>query len=167
MSTSSNMKRSTKLLMVGFVLLLICWWWQAWNFSDRFVAGTYVAKNTPIGSCNLIELKSDHSFKQQLWMGDRVALPAVGTWSRFGEAGVAFSKSFLGSNPDEVAKDNVYGMFRQHVRISHTDRRSADQTDQIQEGFLSEDMHVVTNTNPTLTGAEILQATLVSASLNT
>ena len=96
--------------MVGFVLLLICWWWQAWNFSDRFVAGTYVAKNTPIGSCNLIELKSDHSFKQQLWMGDRVALPAVGTWSRFGEAGVAFSKSFLGSNPDEVAKDNVYGM---------------------------------------------------------
>ena len=55
-------------------------------------------------------LDGDHSFDQKVRMGDRTTIPATGTWRRFGQADVAFSKTFIGATPEAAAKDNVYGM---------------------------------------------------------
>ena len=104
------MKRSTNrnasILAIAF--LLACWWWESWDFNDPFVAGEYISETA--GACNVLTLNMDHSFDQQLWQGDRSATHSTGSWRRFGEAGIAFSTTFLGAAPDSIAKDNVYGM---------------------------------------------------------
>ena len=94
--------------ILAILFLLACWWWQSWNFNDPFVAGEYVSKSN--GICNNVRLNKDHTFAQELWHGDRSAQSAEGTWRRFGEGGIAFSKSFLGASPQAVTSDNVYGM---------------------------------------------------------
>jgi hypothetical protein len=97
-----------RLTLIALLLLAVCWWWEGWNFNDPFVAGEYVAKAT--GECNVLVLNHDHTFDQKLLRGGRAANTAVGKWYRFGEAGVAFSNSFIGAAPKTIAENNVYGM---------------------------------------------------------
>jgi hypothetical protein len=118
--------KSTKqrVAVICILLLAVGWWWQSWNFDDRFVAGEYVAENS--GECNGLVLNSDHSFSEEVWKDDRSTTPTTGNWRRFGQAGVALSKSFIGATPKAVANDNVYGMLDNHIRISYFDNRSAN-----------------------------------------
>lgn len=92
---------------------------MSWDFDDNFVAGEYVARTD--GRCDDLILRKDHSFVQEKWFGDRFSQHASGTWSRFGEGGVGFSSSFLGSSAEAVLKDNVYGMLDNTFGVSHTD----------------------------------------------
>jgi hypothetical protein len=102
--------RSPKRIAALIVVTLLCagWWWMSWDFSDKFVAGRYVAKAS--GERNVLVLRSDHSFTQEVWKGDRTTLNASGSWRRFGEAGIAFSTNFLGASPVAVNDNNVYAM---------------------------------------------------------
>jgi hypothetical protein len=104
------MRKTTKraAILICLLLLAVFWWWHSWNFEDRFVVGEYVAKTE--GECNVLELNSDHTFNQKVSKGDRLTVPAAGTWRRFGEAGVAFSNSFIGATPDAFTNNNVYAM---------------------------------------------------------
>ena len=105
MPKSTNRKRATVVLLVG--LFAIGWWWMGWDFSDWKVAGKYVSDSST--GHNSIRLKPDHSFEQEMTV-DGQTKHASGSWRRFGQAGVAFSNSFLGASPAAIADNNVYGM---------------------------------------------------------
>jgi hypothetical protein len=80
---------------------------MGWDFSDWKVAGKYVSNSS--NGRNSIQLKPDHTFEQE-WIANGQTKHASGSWRRFGEAGVAFSNSFLGASTAAAADNNVYGM---------------------------------------------------------
>ena len=92
------------------VLLAVCfvvWYVIASDYSDGAVSGIYhLAQN---GETSTLNLKSDHSFQQELTKQGRVER-ATGKWRRLGEGGVAFSKEFLVVSGQEPAADGTaYG----------------------------------------------------------
>ena len=94
-------------IALPLIVLALGWWWMSWDFEDTFVSGSYVERSA--GECNSLILNSDHSFRQEFSQGDLATIKATGKWSRFGEAGVAFSTTFLGASPEAITGNNVYG----------------------------------------------------------
>jgi hypothetical protein len=105
MSTSSSRTRKVAVLFIG--LFAIGWWWMGWDFSDWKVAGRYVSNSGDVH--NSLQLKPDHTFEQEMIVHGQTKY-ASGSWRRFGQAGVAFSNSFLGASPSAVTDNNLHGM---------------------------------------------------------
>jgi hypothetical protein len=83
---------------------------EAGNISARSIAGTYVFADNGVSS--VLVIKPDHTYKQQfVHQGD--AETVEGTWRLFGEAGIAFSKSFMRLPGQTINQDGVaYGQVK-------------------------------------------------------
>jgi|SRR3954471_6835462 len=88
----------TALLLVAMVGVL--WFWEAENFSDRAISGTYTHELN--GSMWTLILKPDHRFQQQLNIAGTVRR-AEGTWRVSGEGHIAFSSEFLTVSGEELS----------------------------------------------------------------
>jgi hypothetical protein len=89
------------------VICFVLWYTVASNYGDGVTSGTYnLAQN---GETSILVLKPDHAFQQELRKLGKVE-HATGTWRRFGEGGVAFSKEFLTVSGQELGQDGTpYG----------------------------------------------------------
>jgi hypothetical protein len=98
-----------KLAPIGgvFVLLLICyalWVTAALDYSDSVASGTYsLAQNDETST---LVLKPDHKFQQDLIHSGK-AQHAEGTWRRFGEGGIEFSREFLVVSGQELSAHGI------------------------------------------------------------
>jgi hypothetical protein len=90
-------------LLIGFVL----WYTVASDYGDGVTSGTYhLAQN---GETSTLVLKPDHTFQQELNKLGNVKR-AAGTWRRFGEGAIKFSKEFLTVSGQELGQDGTpYG----------------------------------------------------------
>ncbi len=90
-------------LLIGFVL----WYTVASDYGDGVTSGTYhLAQN---GETSTLVLKPDHTFQQELNKLGNVRR-AAGTWRRFGEGAIEFSKEFLTVSGQELGQDGTpYG----------------------------------------------------------
>jgi hypothetical protein len=90
-------------LLIGFVL----WYTVASDYGDGVTSGTYHL--TQNGETSTLILKPDHTFQQELNKLGNVKR-AAGTWRRFGEGAIAFSKEFLTVSGQELGQDGTpYG----------------------------------------------------------
>ncbi len=89
------------------IALFFLWYSVASDYGYRALSGTYSFASN--GESATLVLKSDHSFQQELSNHGKVER-ATGTWRRFGEGGVAFSKEFLTVPGQELGQDGTpYG----------------------------------------------------------
>lgn len=90
----------------GGVLLLIALCWVLHSamadYSYRAVSGLYKAEGG--GSTSTLRLNADRTFEQDTVQGGE-RLHAKGTWERFGEGRVSFSKEFLRANGESARSD--------------------------------------------------------------
>jgi hypothetical protein len=90
-------------LLIGFVL----WYTVASDYGDGVTSGTYHL--TQKGETSTLILKPDHTFQQELNKLGNVKR-ATGTWRRFGEGAIEFSKEFLTVSGQELGQDGTpYG----------------------------------------------------------
>lgn len=99
--------------VVAGVLLLIaffvCWYVIAANYDYGALAGTYLL-NRDTERCTLY-LRSDRTFTEDLVRAGSVQR-AQGTWHRYGESHVSFSREFLAISGQEVNADGeAHGEF--------------------------------------------------------
>jgi hypothetical protein len=91
----------------AFVFLLICyvaWGVVALDYSDRAASGTYFLSQND--DTSTLVLKPDHTFQQELSQSGK--LPhASGTWRRFGQGGVAFSRDLLALSGQEIRGNGI------------------------------------------------------------
>lgn len=87
-----------------FLLLALCWvlYCAMADYSYRAVSGVYKAEGT--GTTSFLRLNADRTFAQDTVRGGE-KLHARGTWERFGEGRVAFSKEFLRVNGESARTD--------------------------------------------------------------
>ena len=104
-------KKHTLVIAAGLLLiaLFVCWYEIAANYDYGALAGTYMLKRDA-ERCTL-ELQSDRTFTEELVrFGD--VQKAQGTWHRYGESHVSFSKEFLTISGQEVnAEGEAHGEF--------------------------------------------------------
>lgn len=90
----------------GGVLLLLALCWVLYSamadYSYRAVSGIYKAEGG--GSISTLRLNSDRTFEQDTLRGNE-RLHTQGTWERFGEARISFSKEFLRVNGESARPD--------------------------------------------------------------
>lgn len=93
-----------------FLIVFFVLWHAVADYGDSVTSGTYqLAQN---GETSTLVLKPDHSFQQELTKLGKVQR-ATGTWRRFGEGGVAFSREFLVVSGQEPGPDGTpYGEIR-------------------------------------------------------
>jgi hypothetical protein len=103
MTNSARVSGVCVLLVLCFVL----WYTVASDYGDAVTSGTYhLAQN---GETSTLVLKPDHSFQQELNKLGNVER-AAGTWRRFGEGAIEFSKDFLIVSGQEPGADGTpYG----------------------------------------------------------
>jgi hypothetical protein len=92
-----------------FVLLIcfVLWYSVAADYGNGVTSGTYHLSQN--GETSTLVLKPDHTFQQELSKLGKVE-HATGTWRRFGEGAVAFSKEFLTVSGQELSQDGTpYG----------------------------------------------------------
>jgi hypothetical protein len=82
------------------VMVAVFWFWQAENFSDRAVSGTYTQESN--GETWTLILKPDHRFQQELDKAGTVRR-AEGSWRVSGEGHIAFSSEFLIVSGEELS----------------------------------------------------------------
>jgi hypothetical protein len=80
------------LLLLLAILLFWTWYWKAADYTYGAIAGTYSYSGN--GESSTLVLKVDQTFQQELNRGG-TSEHAQGTWHRYGEGGVDFSKEFL------------------------------------------------------------------------
>jgi len=103
------MKLFTRL--AGAILLLVavfvCWYSIVSDYGDAVTSGTY--QLVQHGETSMLVLSPDHTFHQNLnRLG--VVTHATGTWHRFGQGGIAFSREFLVLSGQEPGADGMtYG----------------------------------------------------------
>ena len=91
------------------IALFVCWYVIAANYDYGALAGTYVL-NRDAERCTL-DLRSDRTFTEELVRAGRVQR-AQGTWHRYGESHVSFSREFLTTSGEEVNADGeTHGEF--------------------------------------------------------
>jgi hypothetical protein len=95
----------------GWLLLAIiifwAWYMVAADYGYKAVSGTYTLRNN--GETSILVLRRDRSFQQELVHAGKTER-AQGTWRRFGEGGIAFSRGFLRADGQEAGSDvEVYG----------------------------------------------------------
>jgi hypothetical protein len=100
------MKKSVR-VTVGLIVSFVClfmWGAAAMNYDDSVAVGKY--RFTGNGEFSTLVLKPDHSFQQDLQMGN-IKRHGEGTWRRVGEGGISFSKEFLVVSGDEPEPDGT------------------------------------------------------------
>jgi len=86
------------------VVCFVLWYIVASDYGDGVAVGTYhLAQN---GETSTLVLKPDHTFQQEL-RGHGEVKRASGSWRRFGEGGIAFSKDFLIVTGQEPGADGT------------------------------------------------------------
>ena len=90
---------ATVLLLIA---LFVCWYVIAVNYDYGALAGTYVL-NRGSERCTLL-LRSDRTFAEKLVRAGSVQ-KAEGTWHRYGESHVSFSREFLTISGEDVNAD--------------------------------------------------------------
>jgi hypothetical protein len=104
-------------LFVGYLCFVI-WFVFASDYSDRVVVGEYHV-NKRLEQSMLI-LRPNHTFAQEITRNGRTQR-AQGTWRLFGQAGIAFSKDFLGVSGQDFSSDGTaYGAVRKAFGIGPT-----------------------------------------------
>lgn len=98
------------LLLLITILLFWVWYWRAADYTSNAIAGTY--RYAGNGETSTLVLKRDQTFQQELNRGG-TSEHAQGTWHRFGESGVDFSKEFV---PVAAVKAESDGYTRGEVR---------------------------------------------------
>lgn len=98
-------------LLIGFVL----WYTVASDYGDGVTSGTYhLAQN---GETSTLILKPDHTFQQELNKLGNVKR-AAGTWRRFGEGAIEFSKEFLTVSGQELGQNGTpYGEIHKRLGL--------------------------------------------------
>jgi hypothetical protein len=99
------MTKSLIRLFAGIVLLIVMfwsWYWLAADYRYGAVSGVYTFARE--GESSTLILKPDRSFQEELTFLGKVE-HAQGSWWRFGEGGVVFSKQFLKLSGQETASD--------------------------------------------------------------
>src|ERR1035441_3755854 len=98
-----------KRLRILFVVLIcfVLWYTVASDYGDGVTSGTYhLAQN---GETSTLVLKPDHTFQQELNKLGNVKR-AAGTWRRFGEGAIEFSKECVRVSGQELGQDGTpYG----------------------------------------------------------
>ena len=93
-------------LLFVFVVLWFGYSWIA-DYGDRVASGTYAA--VVDGQTSTLLLRPDHTF-HQVRIANGMSAQADGTWRRFGEGGLVFSKSFLAMPHEQISADgSAYG----------------------------------------------------------
>jgi hypothetical protein len=105
------MKVSRPVRIIGwfFLSLAVFWTWYmvAADYSYRAVSGTYVCRMN--GEKTTLVLKEDKSFQEEAVRQGKV-LHAQGSWYRYGESGIGFSKEFIKVPGEEIHADgSAYG----------------------------------------------------------
>ena len=98
------MRRSLGALGGVFLLLALCWvlYSAMADYSYLAVSGVYKAEGG--GTTSILRLNADRTFEQDITQGDQTR-HAKGTWERFGNGRVAFSKEFLRANGEAARTD--------------------------------------------------------------
>ena len=106
----AKMKRTSAVATVLLLVALpVCWYVIAANYDYAALAGTYVL-NQDAERCTL-DLRSDRTFTEELVRAGSVQ-KAQGTWHRYGESHVSFSREFLTISGQEVnAEGEAHGEF--------------------------------------------------------
>lgn len=100
------MKKATW-VTVGLIFSFVClvmWAAAAMNYGDSVAVGKY--RFVGNGESSTLVLKLDHSFQQDLQLGN-MKQHGEGTWRRLGEGGIVFSKEFLIVSGDEPGPDGT------------------------------------------------------------
>lgn len=92
--------------VIAILLACLVWWWMSWDFSDRFVAGRYIARSK--GQRTILVLNADHSFNQEI-RANTATVHANGSWRRIGEGGIVFSENFLRLSNAATGDNEIYG----------------------------------------------------------
>ena len=98
-----------KAITLTFFFLVLGWVWYsiAADYGYSAVSGTYSLQAK--GEASTLILKQDGTFKQEL-KREGTMQHAQGSWRRFGEGGIVFSKEFLNIPGQETRPDGqVYG----------------------------------------------------------
>ena len=98
------------LLLLLAILLFWTWYWRAADYTNNAIAGTYTYAGS--GETSTLVLKRDQTFQQELNRGG-ASEHAQGTWRRYGESGIAFSKEFV---PVATVKAESDGQTQGEVR---------------------------------------------------
>ena len=97
-------------LMVASWLAWALWYFEAGDFSDSAVSGTYVFQTG--GGTTAITLRPDHTFQQER-SRSRETKYSNGTWRVFGEGQIAFSDGFVAFPGQFVGRDGTaYGQIK-------------------------------------------------------
>ncbi len=111
-----NKRRVTvAVLPLLVVVLFIGWYSFAANYDYSALAGIYVRKEN--GQLCVLDLRSDRSFTEELTQSSDVQR-AAGTWHRYGQAHVSFSREFLRVSGQELnASDEAHGQFGKNLGL--------------------------------------------------
>ena len=116
-SMPQKQKKHISIVAAALVLigLFVCWYVIAANYDYGALAGTYIF-NRGVERCTL-DLRSDRTFTEELVRAGGVQ-KAQGTWRRYGESHVSFSKEFLTISGQEVNADGeVHGEFSKTLGV--------------------------------------------------
>ncbi len=104
-----NKSARISVVILLLVVLFVAWYVLAANYDYSALAGTYVFSQN--GDICTIHLRSDRTFTEELTRAGR-SQAATGTWYRYGEAHVSFSKGFLKLAGEELNADGeAHGQF--------------------------------------------------------
>lgn len=109
MAQAQKKRTSAVAAVLLLIALFVCWYAIAANYDYGALAGTYVL-NRGAEKCTL-DLRSDRTFTEELVRAGSVQ-NAQGTWHRYGESHVSFSREFLTISGEEVNADGeAHGEF--------------------------------------------------------
>jgi hypothetical protein len=109
-----NNRRVTVAVLALLVLVLfIGWYTVAANYDYSALAGVYVLNQN--GERCVLDLRSDRSFTEELTQPGNIQR-AAGTWHRYGQAHVTFSREFLRVSGQELnASGEAHGQFEKSL----------------------------------------------------
>jgi hypothetical protein len=111
---------NTRRVTVAFLALLalglfIGWYAVAANYDYSALAGVYVLNQD--GERCVLDLRTDRSFTEELTQPGNIQRVA-GTWHRYGQAHVSFSREFLKVSGQELnAGGEAHGQFQKSIGL--------------------------------------------------
>ena len=111
-----NKRRVTVAVLALLALILFIGWYAvAANFDYSSLAGVYVLNQN--GEVCVLALRSDRSFTEELTQSKNIQR-ATGTWHRYGQAHVSFSREFLRVSGQELnASGEAHGQFEKSLGL--------------------------------------------------
>jgi hypothetical protein len=115
MAQAQKKRTSAVAAVLLLIALFVCWYVIAANYDYGALAGTYLL-NGDVEKCTL-DLRSDRTFTEELVRAGSVQ-KAQGTWHRYGESHVSFSREFLTVSGQEVNADGeAHGEFSKTLGV--------------------------------------------------